>query len=493
MVNQRSVVNQRILRSPRLAWLEGIRFLAVLLLLLYHAQLLFTNDAYTPQPTGLLNNLQQLFASNDSALDHGWLSRVITMPAWFGFQFVDGFVLISGFCLTLSLRHQTSPDARDFLKQRFLRLLMPLWTVAALSYLMLWAIATATHTDAPLLWHVFAGATFPLLFSFSGEHLLYTSAAWWHLPLMISFALVSPFLWYLLHRWGARNLLIVSLLVTLLYRLLAVYPFGGQPTYVVAQSFGAWEPFLVFLSKLSTFVVGMLVGKAYCDGGGPVFWKPRRALMVGVPIYALGFVCQFYRPGWVVADLLVPIGLMLICMVLFRAIAHLPWMEPLMRQCGSYSYSYFLIYGIVVDRTMELVIQSDAGRYWLLLPVMLLGALILAAIVDYVRPGLQRFVVGVLRDIDYVLTRHPVLRQRDWNPQVGESVFYQGDSGWMVVKIEKLLDEREFFLCKVSNGARSLWVNEDDLEPDGGISPSGRSGAGSEYFSADGNFPKGSR
>jgi len=73
----------------------------------------------------------------------------------------------------------------------------------------------------------------------------------------------------------------------------------------------------------------------------------------------------------------------------------------------------------------------------------------------------------LLRDLDYVLTRAPVLQRRAWSPQVGDAVYYQGQVGWTVLKLEKLLDEREFFLCQVSDGERSLWVNEDDLEPAG--------------------------
>ncbi|HEY9908559.1 MAG TPA: acyltransferase [Thermosynechococcaceae cyanobacterium] len=453
-------------RSQRLAWLEGIRMVAAVLLLLYHAQLLFTGYAYTPQPTGLADNLQKLLTPVGESANRGLLYWLFGIPTWFGFQFVDVFVLISGFSLVLSLKGKPL-EIGSFLRRRLLRILWPLWTVAWLAYPTLWAIGTATNSYIPHGWHIFAGSTFPLAFDYGGELLLPTSGPWWFVPLILSFAGLFPFLWYLLQRWGAANLLRVSLVLTVAYRALAVYQFGGHPTYVILATPSDWQPFLLFLSKLSTFVLGIVVGWRYTQGKGPVFWRSERALLVGLPIYALGFVCQFYRLGWVFVDLLLPIGLTLLSMVVFRALSRLRFTEPVLVWLGAHSYSYFLIHNFVVDRTINLVVRDDFFRYILLLPVMVVGTLILAVIADYTCPFLQKVVVGLLRDLDYVLTRAPVLQRRAWSPQVGDAVYYQGQVGWTVLKLEKLLDEREFFLCQVSDGERSLWVNEDDLEPAG--------------------------
>ncbi|HEY9656100.1 MAG TPA: acyltransferase family protein, partial [Crinalium sp.] len=191
------MTNSKMPRSQRLAWLEGIRIFAAVLLLLYHSQLLFTGYAYTPQPTGLADNLRQLVTPVEGAIDPGLLLRLLGIPAWFGFQFVDVFVLISGFSLVLSLKGQPL-EVGKFLKRRVLRILWPFWTVAWLSYPILWAIGVATQSYIPSLWHTFAGATFPLLFDYGGELLLATSGPWWFVPLILSFRLLFPFLWYLL-------------------------------------------------------------------------------------------------------------------------------------------------------------------------------------------------------------------------------------------------------------------------------------------------------
>lgn len=460
------MVNQRVDRAQRLAWLEGIRIFAVVALLFYHAQLRFTGYAYTPQPTGLRDNLHQLVALVRDSPDLGTLLKWVSLPTWFGFQFIDLFVLISGFSLVLSLRGEPLEPGK-FLQRRLGRILWTFWTVAWLSYPVLWAIAVATKTYFPNPWYIFAGISFPLVYHYNGELLMSTSGSWWLVSLILSFTLLFPVLWHLMYRWGASNLLVVSLLVTLGYRALAVYVLGGHPSYVLWNSPASWHPFALFLAKLSTFVLGMVVGQAFLRGKGPVHWSAQRALAIGLPAYAIGFACQFSHAGWVFADLLLPVGLGLSCMVLLRWLTRSDWLASSMVHVGIHTYSFFLLQGLVIDRILQLIVQGESTRYALSLPVMLGGTLILAMIVDHATPLIRRIAMGLVGDIDYILATSPDLQRRVWDLQAGDKVYYRGEAGWTVVKVEKLWDEQEFLLCQVSDGRRSLWVNEDDLEPAG--------------------------
>ncbi|MDX2241853.1 MAG: acyltransferase [Leptolyngbyaceae cyanobacterium bins.302] len=460
------MVNQRVDRSQRLAWLEGIRILAVAALLLYQAQLRYTAYAYTPQPTGLQDNLSQVVTITRNLPDMGLLTKTFGLPVWFGFQFIDVFVLISGFSLVLSLKGNPL-EPLEFLKQRLSRVLWTFWTVAWLSYPVLWAISVATKSYLPNAWFIFAGISFPLVHAYNGQLLMSTSGPWWLVSLIISFILLFPWLWYLMNRWGASNLLMVSVLITLIYRALSVFVFGGHPNYVIWDSPAGWHPFALFLAKLSTFVLGMVVAQAFLQGASPIHWKAQRALMVGIPIYAVGFVCQFYYVGWIFCDLLLPIGLTLCCMVISRWLAQWHWLAMGMIAIGAHTFSYFLLHGLVVDRMLQFIVQGQPARYALSLPVMLVGTLILAMIVDSVMSLIRGLVSGILRDVDYVLSTSPDLQRRVWDLREGDEVVYQGETGWTVLKVEKLWDEQEFLLCQVSDGQRSLWVNEDDLEPSG--------------------------
>lgn len=458
------MLNQRVGRSQRLAWLEGIRIFAVAALLVYHAQLRYSGYAYTPQPTGLPQNLSQLMAITSNLPDMGLLTKILGLPAWFGFQAIDLFVLISGFSLMLSLRGEPL-HLTEFWRRRLGRVLWPFWTVAWLAYPVLWAIAIATKTYLPNPWYIFATLSYPLTYTYNGNLLMSTSAPWWLVSLIISFILIFPALWHLLHRWGASNLLTVSIVVTLAYRALSIFVFGGQPNYVLWDSPMGWHPFALFLAKLSTFVLGMVVGQAFLQGVGPIYWSAQRALLVGMPIYVLGFISQFYYVGWIFADLLLPVGLGLCCLTLSRWLTRWQWLAFGMIAVGAHTFSYFLLHGLVVDRMLQLIVQGQATRYALSLPVMLVGTLVLAMIVDALLPLLRQLVMGIVRDVDYVLSTSPDLPRRVWDLRVGDEVVYQGETGWTVLKVEKLWDEQEFLLCQVSDGQRSLWVNEDDLEP----------------------------
>ena len=257
-----------------------------------------------------------------------------------------------------------------------------------------------------------------------------TSGPWWFVPLILSFTFVFPFLWSLLQRWGARNLLIISILITTAYRALAVYVFGGHPTYVVFNTSADWQPFLPFIAKLSTFVLGMVAAQLHLRGKGAVYWQPAHALLVGVLIYSLGFISQFYRLGWVFADFLVAIGLSLCCMVIFRAVTETFRLQSLMVWLGLHSYSYFLIHNFVVDRMVGLAVRSRLMFYYPALPIMIVGTLLLAILVDSAAPLLQRGAINLGRSLDRILVL--TSRSQIRSLKIGEP----------------------------------LWVNKNDLEPD---------------------------
>ena len=450
------------LRVQRLAWLEGMRIFAAVVLLLYHSQLLFTKYIYTPQPTGVLSNGQQILSAA-SQLGSGLFTQIFSVPIWFGFQFVDVFVLISGFSLVLSLKGKPL-EIKSFLRRRSLRILLPFWTVAWLSYPALWAISKVTNSYAPDPWHIFAGLTFPILFDYGGSLLLPTSGSWWFVPLILSFALIFPLLWSLLQRWGARNLLIVSTLITLVYRAFAVYVFGGHPTYISLDTPADWYPFLPFIAKLSTFVLGMVVAQSYLQRQGAIYWKSSKASLVGILTYSLGFVCQFYRFGWIFADFLVAIGLSLCCMVVFRAIAEKFKLQSLMVWLGLRSYSYFLIHNFVVDRTINLAVGNQLTLYYRALPVMAIGTLLLAILVDSATPWLQRGAISLGRSLDSILVL--TAQQQICTFKVGDRVCYHGSQGWDIIKVEPVVHDQAFCLCRISDGHKILWVNENDLELD---------------------------
>ncbi len=447
-------------RVQRLAWLDGLRIFAAVMILLYHAQLLFTHYRYTPQPTGLINNLQQLLPEGNSLSTLSGWGHLLGIPTLFGFQFVDVFILLSGFSLMLVTRQR---DWLAFWQKRLSRLLWPFWTVAWLSYPILWIVGTATQSYIPPVWNVFAASTFPLLFDYRGSLLLPISGPWWFIPLILSFTLCFPILHRLMYRWGVRNLVVASIVLTLGYRSLATYVFGGQPTYTILDTANGPLPFYVLLAKLSTFVIGMAVAQAYKHGRGVLFWSQARVLRVGVTVYGVGFVCQFYRWGWVVCDLLVPLGLTLVCMAVCRWLTAVPWLRHLALGLGKHSYSFFLVHNFVVDRTLNLLVQDDGMRYAIAIPLMIVATLVLAAITDAVTPLLQRIMGRLWQDIDYLLARKSTVTTASWIPKAGDRVRYL-DQPWAVEAVEVLLDDGNYYLCKITNNQQTRWVSQKQLK-----------------------------
>ena len=444
----------------RLAWLDGLRIFAAVMILLYHAQLLFTQYRYTPQPTGLVDNLQQLIPEANSLTTlSGWI-HLLGIPTLFGFQFVDVFVLLSGFSLMLTTR-QRSFDWLAFWQKRLSRLLWPFWTVALLSYPILWVVGAATHSYIPSTWNLFAASTFPLLFDYQGSLLLPISGSWWFISLILGFTLCFPLLHRLMYRWGGRNLVAMSLIVTLGYRALAIYGFGGQPIYTILDTPNGPLPFYVLLAKLSTFVIGMAVARTH--GRGVFLWPQTKVLSVGMLVYGVGFVCQFYRLGWVLCDVLMPLGLTLVCMVLCRWLTARRAGHQLALRLGRYSYSFFLIHNFVVDRTLGLMVKGDGVTYAIAIPLMILGTLILAAIADAVTPLLKRALMRLWQDIDYLLARKPAVATPSWVPSVGDTVGYL-DQQWAVQAVEVLLDDGNYYLCKITNNQQTRWVSQEQLQ-----------------------------
>ena len=449
--------------SSRLVWVEGIRVFAAVMVLLYHAQLLFTDYGYTPQPTGLIDNLGRIAYASDR-LGPGILGKALSVPIWFGYQAVDLFILLSGFTTVLSLKGRPLEPVQ-FLRRRFTRVLFPYWTIAWCSYPILWLIGRLTNRYSPDPWNMFTGAVFPLLFEFDGEQLLAISGPWWFVPLILSFILIFPLLWKLLHRWGARRLLLVSLGLTIAYRAMAVYWFGGHPTYVVFETRHDWLPFVPFLARLSSFVVGMVLAQGFLQGRGVLFWRLRRVVLLSSMVYAIGWLCQFSRFGWIFADLLLPIGLAGLCYAICRWLQKSRLLEAAMGRLGRHTYSFFLIHNFVIDRTIHLSVGNSLPSYSRLLPLLVVGTLILSVLADYTTPLIQQLTMAFLRSVDHALIPASG-QQQAWGFQVGDRVRYGDEGGWTILQVGRLLDGKRLYLCQSDYRSKTQWVTQQELELD---------------------------
>jgi len=208
--------------------------------------------------------------------------------------------------------------------------------------------------------------------------------------------------------------------------------------------------------------LGMVVAQSYLQGKGAIYWKSSKSLLVGIPIYGLGFICQFYRLGWIFSDFLIAIGLTLCCMVIFRSISKTFRLQSIMVWLGIHSYSYFLIHNFVVGRVIDLLVHDQLALYYQSLPIMAIVTLGLAILADSATPWLQRGAIGLGRSLDSILVHTSQQQACAFN--VGDRVHYHGGKSWEVVKVERVSHDKDFHLCRISDGHKMLWVNENDLE-----------------------------
>ncbi len=457
--------------SPQLAWLSGICCCAVVCLLVYQSQQSIRVAVYIPQPTGFLDNWQQILTIQNGRNTSHWLGSLLALPFWFGFQWLNVLIMAWGFLLAFD-QHHRSLEAAAVLRRSLLSLLWPFWSVIWLGLPVLWTLEIARLIQPFPSWGLIASGLFPLTFDFSGRSLDSVIHVGWFLPTLVSLTLLFPLIWQLMKQWGVANLLLVSLLLTISYRLAATYLWNAYPTYVmpVTAIVGNGQPFALFFARLAPFVLGVIAGRTYARGKGPYYWSWGKSLLIGGVFYSLGFICQFYRWGWAIDEILIAVGIGLISLVGFRLLCRVGLLRSACLWGGAYAYTGFLLQGLVLDHFGE-KLYAIASNQWLWILSIALVTLLLSFLVSYLSPYLQRLIRAIGRDLQYVLTQAPPHQQRVWRPQVGDRVTYQDQPGWIVLKVESLLDERQFLLCKVSNGERSLWVNEDDLELEIGSFP----------------------
>lgn len=207
--------------SERLRGLDGLRGIAILLVVIYHIWTVISAQAVLPQ--GSL--LTFLYAGNTG---------------------VTLFFVLSGFLVSLpfikSLERGELYSLRRYALHRALRILPPYYVVGAIGI-------------------VFTGQTEQLLpmlsFTANGYDMGCFSAVWWSLATEIQFYLLMPFLFAAaLHRWRITLLLLACSLAVVAYLVVvckAVGPAGLEGFEL------KYRLILSVLGQMPAFVVGLLL------------------------------------------------------------------------------------------------------------------------------------------------------------------------------------------------------------------------------------------
>ncbi len=303
---QQDVREKTPVAGAHLAWIEKLKGLALLWILLDHVGEQTFGFPYFANPDKnwplLAVRVSQFLAVDLPQHPFSVPIAVIRDFCWMGDQGVSLFLLLSGFTLTYSILQRSRGGAvswSEFYRRRVLRI-YPTWITAHLLFLFPLAIVgiRLSLADSRLYLSLLGWRVEP-------RQLYYGFAAWWFITLLIQLYLVFPALWKVLERRGPAFFGASILAPALLLRWAGLLYFSDHfPGYLDAWSRGA-----IFVSRLPEFAAGMIV--AYClyaRRHSPGI--RRRGLVVAGSTAAIGIglIFSFGLSGMAVAPLLVGSG-----------------------------------------------------------------------------------------------------------------------------------------------------------------------------------------
>ncbi|WP_218079971.1 acyltransferase family protein [Anthocerotibacter panamensis] len=351
--------------QTRLEWLDGLRFLCALEIVLFHwlrACLkagLFSNSGAPPGFRSLVWAYRNSNTAWDTAryllLDsHSGLAALLTntvgLLGGFGWEAVEVFILISGFSLSLSLGNwpQESGYWLKWYQRRLKRVLLPFYWVAGAFLIPFLSLRYGlSQFEVPPFDRI--QAQVQALVSTDSVNLLvshsllinpwaqqgrasFFAPAWWFVPAIVGAYLAFPWMFWVLKHKGAAVLLGATFLVSMIaYQLL-------QAGWLIEN---AWYDILLIEPCL--FALGMVLGQKF--RAAQQQWTQALltpwALLVALLLVLLGNLLNWFTPTYPLSSLVFTPGLTILG---FR-LAHLLQRLALFRHLSTVdSYHLYLIH-----------------------------------------------------------------------------------------------------------------------------------------------------
>ncbi len=340
------------LSRPRLPFIDGLRGLAMLMVLSFHCCQGWVRLA----PTAL----------------GGW-HRAIILLLRHGYLGVNLFLVLSGFCLTYPLVRTASGDGaagmrldlRRFLGWRAWRILPPYYLALALFCLLPVleaAVRAALGRSVGRIVPFTAGQVLShllMIHNFSSGWVLTINGAFWSLALEWQLYLVFPLLIAAFRRWGPARTLTAALLVTLAYRswVYSLHAGSGSWPLAPANAVGCWLAYGQVPGRVSEFVAGMLAAVLLAGRRSLPSPTSTRCCLAGSILFGLlAFgVAHRWSPFSPITDILW--GMAFFYLVLYaggRSAAGGGWLEarPLVG-LGTISYSVYLLHQPLIWLVVE--------------------------------------------------------------------------------------------------------------------------------------------
>ncbi|CAD5923831.1 hypothetical protein PCC9214_00836 [Planktothrix tepida] len=316
-----------------------------------------------------------------------------------GEQGVHIFLIASGFGLATSWwkiyqKNQKNPNIIaliPFWKRRLFRIFPLYWMAHGLALLIYWInpkwvpFGQEVWTQGGLTIAAAIFASLTTLRNFIMPFYTFLNGAWWYVGLIVQLYFIFPFLIRWGKRWGWQNLLISSIIISLLYRGLIVFlPLSDSVIDRLLR--GAFFP-----SRLFEFVLGIVLAIALLERNSlsePLLnWSrnllfQRRWLGILIIIWGLGLAGDWaseetFMALRIHADFFLGIGEFF---ALFQLLNYLPALKRWLNPIGGTSYGIYLIHMNL--ETFLWVAMGFISFYWLRLFVVIAIACLLGGLFD---------------------------------------------------------------------------------------------------------------
>lgn len=371
--------------------LDMVRAFAIISVVIYHLLQQMFGVGFLIWPDGIGANLGRLEIFKGGGVVE-WLQNILIAPFTYGFGAVSVFLILSGFGLTWSLLKKNSALIKwgDFYLKKFRRLLLPFYISVLITFLLLafrnWVFPDLSWWPG-FGWMEYLKLMFPPFLVFDVQLLQQLEGAYWYITIILQFYLIYPLLFLLLKKIGTWKFLMAMLLLTLAYRVVAVYGFGlwgisyldTVPLGVVWPAQNSYYGFCFFLPRLFEFAMGMALASWQNKNGRILDWLAGKfALLAGFLIAAGGYTLDYYRCGWIFSDLVIGLGLFIFMLNLAKILSKWKILGKVFKRIGDVSYEIYLLHHqllqfLIFPLVMAMGLQNGAG-FWMVLPVFLIGS-----------------------------------------------------------------------------------------------------------------------
>lgn len=320
----------------RLDWIDGIKGLAILGILLNHFVESFGAFPWFSYPSynwpGLSERLSTILPGGSNIA-----VQSIKFLGWLGDMGPGVFIMVSGFSLALSslLKNEKEISVGSYFKKRLLRI-MPLYITIHILVVCLIVFfkngnisLSSPHVLISLLG---LRATDGLFF--------YINPSWWFIWLILQLYLVFPILYKYMIKADIRTFLFITIGFTFLSRA------AGLLNVTYSDNLEYWMMGIFFGTRLSEFALGMVFAKLFITKQfNPADISISRLLPISTIIYLAGFICSLFYLTTIVSGTLVTVGFSGILLVLWKTIeSNMRIIKTGIKWIGIVSFPVFLLH-----------------------------------------------------------------------------------------------------------------------------------------------------